>query len=157
MTTCSDLKLSDPRHKGAYLGIFAINRKPRSWQQTFPMVSDSKWFETLQCLPFYKLDKKPLQIYSDRVRVLRQEAKLLAEVYIGNIAEVYMGTLQRCILGTGLFQIQRESLEARKLNIVRLRIPISNASWLHAPNVSNELVFFQPSTNCPVYNRHSWI
>ena len=54
------------------------------------MVSDSKWFETLQCLPFYKLDKKPLQIYSDRVRVLRQEAKLLAEVYIGNIAEVYI-------------------------------------------------------------------
>ena len=42
-------------------------------------------------MPFYKLDKKPLQIYSDRVRVLRQEAKLLAEVYIGNIAEVYIG------------------------------------------------------------------
>ena len=41
-------------------------------------------------MPFYKLDKKPLQIYSDRVRVLRQEAKLLAEVYIWNIAEVYI-------------------------------------------------------------------
>ena len=44
-------------------------------------------------MPFYKLDKKPLQIYSDRVRVLRQEAKLLAEVYIGNIAEVYIGNI----------------------------------------------------------------
>ena len=54
-------------------------------------------------MPFYKLDKKPLQIYSDRVRVLRQEAKLvyigniaevcienIAEVYIENIAEVYI-------------------------------------------------------------------
>ena len=44
-------------------------------------------------MPFYKLDKKPLQIYSDRVRVLRQEAKLLAEVYIGNIADVYIGNI----------------------------------------------------------------
>ena len=68
-----------------------------------------------------------------------------------------LGTLQRCILGTGLFQIQRESLEARKLHIVRLRIPISNASWLYASNVSNELIFFQPSTNHLVYNGHSCI
>ena len=50
-------------------------------------------------MPFYKLDKKPLQIYSDRVRVLRQEAKLLAcigniaEVCIENIAEVYIGNI----------------------------------------------------------------
>ena len=82
------------------------------------MVSDSKWFETLQCLPFYKLDKKPLQIYSDRVRVLRQEAKLLAEVcieniaevnigniaevYIENIAEVYIGNIGEAYIGNGV-------------------------------------------------------
>ena len=50
-------------------------------------------------MPFYKLDKKPLQIYSDRVRVLRQEAKLIAEVYIGNIAEVYIENIAEVYIG----------------------------------------------------------
>ena len=53
-------------------------------------------------MPFYKLDKKPLQIYSDRVRVLRQEAKLLAEVYIGNIAEVYIENIAEVYIGNGV-------------------------------------------------------
>ena len=53
-------------------------------------------------MPFYKLDKKPLQIYSDRVRVLRQEAKLLAEVYIGNIAEVYIKNIAEVYIGNGV-------------------------------------------------------
>ena len=50
-------------------------------------------------MPFYKLDKKPLQIYSDRVMVLRQEAKLLAEVYIGNIAEVCIENIAEVYIG----------------------------------------------------------
>ena len=48
------------------------------------------------------MSKKPLQIYSDRVRVLRQEAKLLAEVYIGNIAEVYIENIAEVYIGNGV-------------------------------------------------------
>ena len=58
-------------------------------------------------MPFYKLDKKPLQIYSDRVRVLRQEAKLvyignIAEVCIENIAEVYIENIAEVYIGNGV-------------------------------------------------------
>ena len=154
MTTCSDLKLSIPRHKGAYLGIFASNRKPRSWQQTFPMVSDPS---DLKHSSVCRSTNWTKSLYKSTATEWESWGKKPNWCILGTLQRCVLRTLQRCILGTGLFQIQRESSEARKLHIVRLRMPISNASWLYASNVSNELVFFQPSTNYLVYNRHSWI